>query len=50
MCRLTGFEGQQILSEHFRGRKFCQQRAKCVSENMALHCIVNKTAVAFSTK
>ena len=44
------FERQQLLSELFRGRKFRQPRAKCVHGNMALPCILNKTAVAFSTE
>ena len=43
---MTSFEGQQILSEHF----FRQLLAKCVRGNMALPCILNETAVAFSTK
>ena len=37
------------LNTH-RGLKFRQQPAKCVSKNMALPCISNKTAIAFSTK
>ena len=43
--------GQQILSEDFFcGQKFRQRRAKSVHGKMALLCILNKTAVAFSTQ
>ena len=44
------FEGQQILSKHFSSTNFRQRRAKSVHGNMALPCILNKTAVAFSTE
>ena len=49
-CRLTIYEGQQILSEDFCGRKFRQRPAKSVHGKMALPYILNKTAVAFSTQ
>ena len=32
------------------GQNFRQPRAKCMRKNTALPCILNKTAVAFSTK
>ena len=33
---MQGFDKQQTKSEHFRARKFRQQRAKCVSGNPAV--------------
>ena len=42
--------GNKSSLKTFRGRKFRQRRAKSVHGKMALPCILNKTAVAFSTK
>ena len=40
--------GNKSFLKTFRGRKFRQRRAKSVHRKMALPCILNKTAAAFS--
>ena len=42
--------GSKSCLKTFLGRKFRQRRAKSVHEKMALPCILNETAVAFSTQ
>ena len=47
---IDGFWGSKSCLNTFRGRKFRQRRSTCVHGNMTLPCILNKTAVAFSTE
>ena len=42
--------GNESCLKTFHGRKFRQRRAKAVYGKMALPCILNKTAVAFSSQ
>ena len=49
------FNNQKVSIDGLRDNESCLntfrgQRPKCVHGNMALPCILNKTAVAFSTK
>ena len=48
---IDGFmKGNKSCLKTFHGRKFRQRRAKSVHAKMALPCILNKTAVTFSTQ